>query len=79
MGLLAPNILDVGDVGHLAALVAPRPLVYTNAIDTDGMPASLDRTLSAWAFCRSSYRLTGAGDRLKLAPPAELGPLLRQR
>ena len=79
MGLLAPNILDVGDVGHLAALVAPRPLVFTNAIDTDGMPASLDRTLSAWAFCRSIYRLTGAGDRLKLAPPAELGPLLRQR
>ena len=76
MGLLAPNILDVGDVGHLAALVAPRPLVFTHAIETDGTPATLDRTASAFAFCRSIYQLTGAEDRLKLAPPADLGDLL---
>jgi dienelactone hydrolase len=78
MGLLAPNILDVGDVGHLAALVAPRPLVFTNAIETDGTPATFNRTVSAWAFCRSIYRLTGAGDRLKFAPQADLGDLLSQ-
>ena len=59
MGLLAPNILDVGDIGHLAALVAPRPLVFTHAIETDGTAANLDRTASAFAFCRSIYRLTG--------------------
>jgi dienelactone hydrolase len=76
MGLLAPNILDVGDVGHLAALVAPRPLVFTEAIETDGAPAALDRTLAAFACCRSIYRLTGAENRLKLAPPADLGALL---
>ena len=76
MGLLAPNILNVGDVGHLAALVAPRPLVFTRAIETDGTPASLDRTLSTWAFCRSIYQLTGVADRLKLAPPADLRAIL---
>ncbi len=79
MGVLAPNVLDVGDVGHLAALVAPRPLVFTHAIDTDGTPATLDRTRSAFEFCRSIYRLAGAGDRLKLAPPADVGALLSRR
>ena len=68
MGLLVPNILDVGDVGHLAALVAPRPLVFTRAIDTDGQgTATRERTLSAFAFCRSIYQLMGAADRLKLS------------
>src|SRR5262249_58846966 len=30
MGLAVPNVLDVGDIGHLAALVAPRPLVISS-------------------------------------------------
>ena len=36
MGLLAPGILELADVGHLAALLAPRPFVLTSAVEPDG-------------------------------------------
>ncbi len=76
MSLAVPNILDVGDVGHLGALVAPRPLVYSRPIDTDGRPAARERTLSAFAFCHAIYQLSRAGDRLKLSDPADLHTLI---
>ena len=76
MGLIVPNILDVGDVGHLAALVAPRPLVFARAIETDRTPATRERTLSAFAFCGSIFQLMSAADRLKLSEPADLRALI---
>ena len=79
MSLAIPNILDVGDVAHLGALIAPRPLVFSRPIDTDGRPATRDRTLSAFAFCRAIFQLMGAADRLKLAEPAELHSLVAPR
>jgi len=72
MGLLAPNILDVGDVGHFAALVAPRPLVISSAIAPEGGLASQDRILREFAFTRSVYELMGASDRLNLSPLGNL-------
>jgi dienelactone hydrolase len=77
MGLIAPNILNVGDIGHLAALIAPRPLVYTGALEPEGRVATPDRTLASFAFSRSVYGLVGAEDRLKLSQPADLRTLLR--
>jgi hypothetical protein len=79
MSLAVPNILDAGDVSHLAALVAPRPLVFSRPIDPDGRPATRDRTLAAFAFCRAIFQLTGAADRLKLGEPAELHSLVAPR
>ncbi|MFI5457849.1 MAG: alpha/beta hydrolase family protein [Isosphaerales bacterium] len=76
MGLIAPNILDVGDVGRLAALVAPRPLVITSAIEPEGGLASPDRILREFAFTRSVYELMGASDRLKLSPLGDLRAML---
>jgi dienelactone hydrolase len=76
MGLLAPNILDVVDVSHLAALVAPRPLAFTRAIEPEGGLATPDRTARAFAFARSVYQLIGAADRIRLAEPADLRTLL---
>ena len=77
MGVLAPNILEVGDIGHLAALVAPRPLVFTHAPIEHGRRGAspdddLDRTLARRSrFVRSIYQLAERpGDRLKLAQPA---------
>jgi hypothetical protein len=78
MGWIAPNILDAGDVGHLAALVAPRPLAFTRAIEPDGGIADHDRTVAAFAFSRAIYALMGAADRLKLSQPADLRALLPQ-
>jgi dienelactone hydrolase len=80
MGALAPNILEVGDVGHFAALVAPRPLVYTRALDTVGQGSDETRrpAQSAFAFTRTIYELMGAEDRLKLSEPADLRAMLPQ-
>jgi dienelactone hydrolase len=57
MGLLAPGLLKVGDVPQLAALAAPRPLLVAG---TRELP-----------FTQATYRLLGAGDRLRLAATSE--------
>jgi hypothetical protein len=76
MGLIAPNILDVGDTGHLAALVAPRKLVIGSGLETDGVLADSTRLSQAFAFTRTVYSLLGTPNALKLGasidPP--LGP-----
>jgi hypothetical protein len=64
MGLLAPNILDAGDVDRLAALVAPRPLMLSVLREPEGGPASRDRVRRAFAFTRSVYQLFGASNQL---------------
>jgi hypothetical protein len=74
--LLAPNILDLGDVGHLAALIAPRPLVVSSGLEPEGGLASHDRILRAFSFTRSIYNLLGASARLKLAKSADIRDLL---
>jgi len=57
MGLLAPGILRTGDNPHLAALVAPRPLVIADSI------SPIDRSLKdkeiqeAYAYTKRIYRL----------------------
>src|SRR6516165_329907 len=57
MGLLAPGILELADVGQLAAFLAPRPLVLSRAIEPTGGPASPERIRSAFEFTRLVYRL----------------------
>ncbi len=76
MGLIVPNLLDVGDIGRLASLAAPRPLVITRAIEPEGGLATGERLAEAFGFCRSIYRLLGASDRLHLGGPADLRSLL---
>ncbi|MGP0067809.1 MAG: alpha/beta hydrolase family protein [Isosphaeraceae bacterium] len=66
MGLIAPNILEVGDVGHLAALVAPRPLVVESGIEPEGGPAEPDRLLDAFRFTRAVYSLLQAPSNVTL-------------
>jgi dienelactone hydrolase len=76
MGLIVPNMLDLGDIGHLAALLAPRPLVFSSAVEPEGGVATADRVVAAFAFCRAVYQLLGASDRLKLAAGADLRAML---
>ena len=71
MGIIVPDILEVGDTGHLASLVAPRPLLIGGGIETDGHPAEPDPAcVSAFAYTRAIYRLLGASEALKLGGPA---------
>jgi dienelactone hydrolase len=72
MGLLAPNILNLGDVGHVAALLAPRPFVLAGAIEPDGEPATASRIRAAFEFTKQIYRLLGAIDRVKVGEGSDL-------
>ncbi len=72
MGLMAPNILELGDISHFAALLAPRPFVLSSAVEPDGQPADLARIRQAFGFTERIYRLLGAGDRLKLGERADM-------
>ncbi len=72
MGLLAPNILELADVGHIAALLAPRPFVLTSAVEPDGGPATVARIQGAFDFTRRVYGLLGVADRMKLGDRADL-------
>jgi hypothetical protein len=76
MGLAVPNVLDVGDVGHLAALVAPRRLTITRGVEPEGDAVTGDRLGEAFAFTRSIYRLLGSGASLALGQAAEIDLLL---
>jgi dienelactone hydrolase len=76
MGLLAPNMLDVGDIAHLAALIAPSPLVITSGVEPEGVTATRDRLFEAFAFTRSVYGLLGASGSLALGQVAEIPSLI---
>ncbi len=79
MGLLAPGMLNMADIGQLAALVAPRPLVLPAAIEPEGGLATLERIRSAFDFTRRIYELVGAIDRLRLGKPGDLRALASAR
>ncbi len=67
MGLLAPGILRVGDIPHLAALSAPRRLVIAEALSPLGKPLPERALQDAYAFTRSIYRLYRMEKRLTLS------------
>jgi dienelactone hydrolase len=62
---LIPNILTVGDVGHLAACVAPRPLLLVNAVDGQRRAIAEPAWDDATRFTRAVFGLEGAGARLR--------------
>lgn len=57
MGLLAPGILSVGDLPHLAALAAPDRIVIAEPLGPDGKPLAAKRVTEAFAYPRAVYRL----------------------
>ncbi len=68
MGLLAPGILRVGDVPHLAALCAPRPLVIAGGVTPQGKPLHNRPLREALAFTQTIYAVCKATARLRLGP-----------
>ncbi|MCC6418398.1 MAG: acetylxylan esterase [Gemmataceae bacterium] len=72
MGLLAPGILRVADVPHLAALSAPRRLVIAEGVSPQGKRLAANALQEAFAFTRSIYRLHRLEKRLTLAETARV-------
>jgi len=60
LGIMAPRILrDVGDVPHLAALVAPRKLLISGGVTGGGEALAADRLREQFAYTQKIYRLHG--------------------
>jgi dienelactone hydrolase len=67
MGLLAPGILHVGDVPHLAALIAPRPLLIASGTSPTGKALEAKELGEAFAFTAKVYEWHKAKDRLRVS------------
>ena len=67
MALLAPGILRLGDVPHLAALVAPRRLQIISGVTPAGKKLTGKDFTAAFAFTRKIYDLYKLGARLIVA------------
>jgi pimeloyl-ACP methyl ester carboxylesterase len=70
MGLLAPGILDVGDIPQLAALAAPRRLVVAESVTPQGKPLTRAEMEKAFGFTQSVYKLHKAAGKMTIAGKA---------
>ena len=59
MGLLAPGMLELVDVGQLAGLMAPRPLAVVNRVEPDGEAATPERIGAAFDYTRRTTACFG--------------------
>jgi len=59
-----PGLLRYGEMGEVAALIAPRPLLIEAGIKDGGFP--LEATREAYAVVRRAYEAAGAPERLAL-------------
>lgn len=67
LGILVPGILrEVGDVAHLAALVAPRRLVIAGGVAGNGKPLDAAALEEAFSFSRRVYELENAAGALRV-------------
>jgi dienelactone hydrolase len=80
LGLMAPGILlRAGDVPHLAALIAPRPLLVTEP--TKGANESLGEPSEHFAYTQAMFKLQRASEKLAVQQkmtPAELAAKLTE-
>lgn len=75
LGTMIPGVLrSCGDVAHLAALLAPRPLFISGGVQGDGKEQDTPQLEEAFAYTRKIYAIRRAAKRLvlsaKLAPAA---------
>lgn len=74
MGIIAPGILrDVGDIAHLAALVAPRSLLISGSVSPSGdKPLPESEQAKAFQYAANVYQTLKADEAFALVDPAEL-------
>jgi dienelactone hydrolase len=65
-----PGILRYGEMGDVAALIAPRPVLFVNGCRD---PATTPDARGSFAIVSHVYRLLGMHRRVKLIEPAEMG------
>ncbi|MBI1840123.1 MAG: acetylxylan esterase [Verrucomicrobia bacterium] len=77
LGIFAPGILrEVGDIGHLAALAAPRRLIIAAGVLGDGARISGAERGSLYAPATLAYGLMSAAPRLSLLDTTDPAALM---
>lgn len=71
MGILAPGILKVGDIPHLAALIAPRRLIIAGGTTMNGKKLNEKELKEAFAFTTQVYKATKAIEKLTITNEAD--------
>ncbi len=74
MGVIVPGMLTLGDVGLIAALVAPRPLAIQGGVEPDGTIVNSDRLRDAYRETRSIYAVLNADDKLTVSAGPTAAP-----
>jgi dienelactone hydrolase len=65
LGILVPGILaNVGDIGHIAALIAPRALMLSGGVNGKGDALPLDQLQNEFDYCRKVFDQYDASERL---------------
>jgi hypothetical protein len=59
-------MLDVVDIPQLAALMAPRPLLFENGIFANGRRPSADELRASLKFTREIYSMLGVAKALEI-------------
>ncbi|MBN9118319.1 MAG: SMP-30/gluconolactonase/LRE family protein [Planctomycetes bacterium] len=73
LGLMAPGILrDVGDVGHIAALCAPKRVVIAGGVSAGGRALKPDELAAAYEPAAKVFKLLGREKNLVLTTPADV-------
>jgi pimeloyl-ACP methyl ester carboxylesterase len=76
MGLLAPGILRVGDVAHLAALSAPRRLIIHGGVSPDGTKLGDEDLREIFSFAAAIYDLHKAKPQFSISKESAAGKLV---
>lgn len=67
LGLLVPGLMrDVGDISHVAAMIAPRSVTIENSRTASGNPLAKETTQKSLKFCKDVYSKLGAADELAI-------------
>ncbi len=77
MALLAPGILRVGDVPHLAALAAPRRLVIAGGLSSQGKALGEKELKEAYGFTASIYKVHKAEGKMSVAAEMKMEEVAR--
>jgi hypothetical protein len=72
LGVIVPGLLrDVGDIPHLATLVAPRRVVIAGAVSGGGHGLDAGRLREAYEPAVRDFGLLGSGDAIRLLDAAD--------
>ena len=73
MGILAPGILKVGDIPHLASLIAPRRLIIAGGALLNGKNLTEKELQEAFAFTSKVYGAIKAAEKLTINRGCDVG------